>query len=499
MTYVSDAHAGARASGRSRAAIIVVTVLAILALIFSGGSFAFAKSYDGKALPGTTFLGEDISGMTQAQIAELVTQRAADVAVDVNLDGTAHTATLADLGVSVDPDSTAAQAVDPERSATATLTAALRGEQAVEPSVTVDEVALREYAASLIPADRTAPVDATLIFDAEEKVWNITEAVNGQGVDPTDLVDTVKAHAASLMNFSVDQPVTDIAPSITTEEAQASLAEINSMLEQPVSIAGPDGSVHTPSAETRAGWFTVTPNEDGSALVVAVDEEAVRGWVAHRAERDSVEVKDGIEQVDEEGNTVKVVAEKQDGLEVTNTDDVAAQLIAALTGKSPLEAAFETKTIPAKVEKAEAPKPGQEQDAADPNAPAPTGEKWIDVNLSNKTVTAYVGNTVVWGPRLMVDGGAGYETVTGSYNIYLRYDKQDMTNRNYYPEGHPKYYYTPDVPWVQYFYRGYAFHGAPWRSSFGYSGSHGCINLPVADAKWLYDWAGLGVRVEVHY
>src|SRR5699024_484488 len=99
----------------------------------------------------------------------------------------------------------------------------------------------------------------------------------------------------------------------------------------------------------------------------------------------------------------------------------------------------------------------------------------------------------------MVDGKPGNETVTGTYEIYLRYEKQDMTNEATYPEGHEKHYYNPDVPWVQYFHRGYGFHGAPWRSSFGYSGSHGCINMPVHEAKRLYDWASMGTRVEVHH
>jgi lipoprotein-anchoring transpeptidase ErfK/SrfK len=74
-----------------------------------------------------------------------------------------------------------------------------------------------------------------------------------------------------------------------------------------------------------------------------------------------------------------------------------------------------------------------------------------------------------------------------------------MTNGDRYDEDDPRYYYTEDVPWVQYWHNGYAFHGAPWRSSFGYSGSHGCINMTVSDAKWLWDWADVGVRVESHY
>src|SRR5699024_227932 len=193
------------------------------------------------------------------------------------------------------------------------------------------------------------------------------------------------------------------------------------------------------------------------------------------------------------------VTEKKDGLKITNTDAVADELIAALSGTTPLEAAFESEKVTAEVEKVDAPK-DEDEDGEDDSSdtPAnPTGEQWIDVDLSAKTVTAYVGDTPVWGPRTMVDGKAGNETVTGTYEIYLRYDRQDMTNAGYYEEDDPEYYYTPDVPWVQYFHRGYAFHGAPWRSSFGYSGSHGCINLPVSDAKWLYDWASIGTRTVV--
>ena len=60
-------------------------------------------------------------------------------------------------------------------------------------------------------------------------------------------------------------------------------------------------------------------------------------------------------------------------------------------------------------------------------------------------------------------------------------------------------YETPNVPWTSFFHRGYALHGAPWRTSFGYSASHGCVNLPVPVAKWIYDFAPLGTPVVTHF
>lgn len=122
------------------------------------------------------------------------------------------------------------------------------------------------------------------------------------------------------------------------------------------------------------------------------------------------------------------------------------------------------------------------------------GERWIDVNLSTYMMTAYEGGTAVMSSYL-VDGAPATPTVTGTFYIYWKLPSQTMRGRN--PDGSE--WVTEDVPWVMYFYADYALHGAYWRSSFGYSGSRGCVNLPVSTAAWLYDWAGYGTRVEVHY
>jgi lipoprotein-anchoring transpeptidase ErfK/SrfK len=57
---------------------------------------------------------------------------------------------------------------------------------------------------------------------------------------------------------------------------------------------------------------------------------------------------------------------------------------------------------------------------------------------------------------------------------------------------------VPDVPWVLYFTNsGHALHGTNWHNNFGTPMSHGCINLPMDVAAWLYDWAPLGTPVLV--
>ena len=50
-----------------------------------------------------------------------------------------------------------------------------------------------------------------------------------------------------------------------------------------------------------------------------------------------------------------------------------------------------------------------------------------------------------------------------------------------------EYYNVPDVPWSHVLHRrGHAIHGTYWHNNFGTVMSHGCVNLPMDVAEWLY-------------
>jgi hypothetical protein len=42
--------------------------------------------------------------------------------------------------------------------------------------------------------------------------------------------------------------------------------------------------------------------------------------------------------------------------------------------------------------------------------------------------------------------------------------------------------------WFSYSNKDMALHGAYWHDKFGFKHSHGCVNLPPADAAWLWNW-----------
>jgi lipoprotein-anchoring transpeptidase ErfK/SrfK len=53
--------------------------------------------------------------------------------------------------------------------------------------------------------------------------------------------------------------------------------------------------------------------------------------------------------------------------------------------------------------------------------------------------------------------------------------------------GSDNVYALDQVPYHMYFNWREALHGVYWHDNFGYYWSHGCVNLSVSDAKWLWD------------
>lgn len=121
-------------------------------------------------------------------------------------------------------------------------------------------------------------------------------------------------------------------------------------------------------------------------------------------------------------------------------------------------------------------------------APA-DGRRWIEVNLSSQTLTAWQGEVAVM--HTYISSGLGATpTVTGRFTVGRKYSSQRMVGPGYD---------LPGVPWVMYFYGGYAIHGAYWHNNFGRPMSHGCVNMSVGDSQLLYNWAPMGTEVYVHY
>ena len=478
-------------SGSRRWPLWTASACLLVLVGLGAGGYAYAAHYADTAVPGTTIVGQDVSGMTREQIAELVSSRAQSTSVSITGDVQA-TASLADLGVSVDADATAQSALEASTDVVSRL-GALFSDNPIDVVTASDPEAAESYTATLVPDDQVIATDATVTLGQDGHTFVTTPASDGVAIDATRVIEAAQAAARSFSSQNVSLTFDTRAPKITDEEAAQAATQANALATQPVSVtdsSDPNGRTWTPDANTQASWVTVTASADGEHLNAALDTAKVSQWVTESSEGASDAPVNGVRNVNSRGEVVATSVEAVNGNRVTNAADITSALVEALSAGRSYTGDFTTEVVEAQ---------WTERTVADGAEnlvyQAAPGEKWVDVNLSNKTVTAYEGATVVRGPISMVDGADATPTVTGTYHVYMQLPSQTMEGDNV--DG--TRYRTEDVPWVSYFYSGYAFHGAPWRSDFGYSGSHGCVNMPVSEAQWIYSWAEVGTTVVSHY
>lgn len=124
--------------------------------------------------------------------------------------------------------------------------------------------------------------------------------------------------------------------------------------------------------------------------------------------------------------------------------------------------------------------------------PGVNTNRWIDVDLAEQTLAVYENNRLIFA-TVIASGVEPFWTRPGLFQIFQKKEAETMRNND--PAD---FYYLEDVPWTMYFDGARALHGAYWRTRFGYPQSHGCVNLSVGDAHWIFNWAGEGEWVYVH-
>src|SRR5690606_13260277 len=120
-----------------------------------------------------------------------------------------------------------------------------------------------------------------------------------------------------------------------------------------------------------------------------------------------------------------------------------------------------------------------------------TGDRnWIDISIRQQTLVAYVGRKPVFVTVVSTGrGGLGDPeevpaTVRGTFMIHHK----DVSSTMDGDEDRADAPNLVDVPFVQYFHKGYALHGAYWHDDFGRERSQGCVNLSPQDSAWLFEW-----------
>jgi len=118
--------------------------------------------------------------------------------------------------------------------------------------------------------------------------------------------------------------------------------------------------------------------------------------------------------------------------------------------------------------------------------------RWVEINLTEQTVSVYDNHQLVFA-ALAATGLKTMATRPGLYHVTKKVPAEHMTGA--FEADRSDFYYLEAVPWTVYFDEARAIHGVYWRTSYGRPASHGCVNLTIADARWLFDWVKEGDAV----
>ncbi len=131
--------------------------------------------------------------------------------------------------------------------------------------------------------------------------------------------------------------------------------------------------------------------------------------------------------------------------------------------------------------------------------------KLVLVSISQRKLWACSGDSTVY-TSPVITGNTNYEatlTPAGTYHIYQKHTDTVLTGTDITGSWKDPVSYW--MPFLSNQYGVYGFHDATWRSpnEFGKvspsssDASHGCVELPLATAKWIYGWAPVGTTVTI--
>jgi lipoprotein-anchoring transpeptidase ErfK/SrfK len=125
----------------------------------------------------------------------------------------------------------------------------------------------------------------------------------------------------------------------------------------------------------------------------------------------------------------------------------------------------------------------------------PDSEKRIELSIEKQSLTAFERDQAVFqasvSTGMQSDGpspnGIPTETPLGYFHLQTKMPSRHMGDGEITADVEA--YELPGVPWVCFFHKdGIGLHGTYWHNNFGRRMSHGCVNLKMQDALWIYRW-----------
>ena len=453
---------------------IFVGVTAGLLLATAGVAQGYVRNY---FVRGTKVNGIDVSGKKVGSLKKTIQNYALEVkqrrSGEDASDTFTETISGSEIGLKLGTDAPLYDIIK-EQTVWDIFTGA-KQEYALEGCLSYDEDALLTEVKQLRCLDAgyvMAPVNARPAeYDAGEKSYGITEEKLGNTLDEARSIEAVRG-AVSKLEDSIDMEKADcyVKPAITaaSEEITKVVNRLNKYVNTKITYTFGDNT-EVLDGDTIHKWIQM--DENGA---ITIDTKRVKEYVAGLRKKYDTIFRDR-EFETSYGTVVKV--EGGDYGWWMNYEQEEKKLLKLIKkGK-------QIKRIPEYHQKAAA--FGKED----------YGDTYVEVDLTGKHVFLVKnGKKVLETDCVTGNEARGDGTPQGAYSITYKQRDATLTGETYR---------TPVDYWMP-FNGGIGLHDADWRSSFGgtlykYGGSHGCVNLPPADAKKIYGMIEKGTPVICYY
>lgn len=466
---------------KKRIAVIVGSVVALLLVVCALGILGAHMYYKDKAAPGVTIGGQNVAGKTSDELRQIVARQAkGSKIVLADADGHSVSAGLKDLGVTVDENQTVKNLMGVKRD-NAFVEINPFSRRSVGLVGRTDSYVLNGYLNKHFAAEHDAAMPSSITFDGGKGVFVASEGHGGRiprtapvgRAIAAALSDPSDVRRAQVSYETIDMP-------ISLDAAQQAAAGANKRFEHDIVVTdGDTGSVTVPH-EVVASWIKPEADLLKGRISLDFDKPAISHYlnaeVPRQLNHDIVAQQD---LVDHSGKVILTSVKGVNGVRVKDCDSVLDQIYDAVT-----DAQGVSVQIPADITKFD--------------VKQTEVHTRVVVDKTKQTATVYQDDVAQKTFPVCTGKTGEYETPNGTFLIYLRYATQDMRTAT-----RSGVVVTPGVNWVSYFNGGVAFHAAYWNpdgiahGDAPGQGSHGCINMYDADARWIYENCPKGTLVEV--
>jgi hypothetical protein len=444
-----------------------------IALACVGVGNAFFTSH---VNPGVVLAGHDLTGFSASQVRDVAATVIDTYAVTLELAGREVQATPDQLGMTFDLDQTVADAMQAGDADIWQLRLNPFETKALPLAISVNQAQLQTFLNQQFIADSQRSVPADAAYDDEQDKFVIIPAKNGTQADAARVAQALAEGQGYTSALVV--PTVAEAPSIGDSAAQQAVDQANQLLATPYVVRA-DDLTYTVPADLIGSWVTFTSDSDAGTVGFTLDAERAKTELPGLLSAGlSVPAVPQQNMIGPNGQYLGVQQWGEDGLSLSDPTAVGTAVAEALSARSGIDVAASLQYQDYRVE-----------DVAMPEQYlTPGGARWVEVDLSDFTVTRWEGTTRLstWS---VVIGRDGTPTSPGIFHVQYMLPLQTMTGVDYV---------QPDVPWIAYFDGDIALHGNYWVKGFGYPASHGCVGMPVDQAKVMYDWIDYDDMVVVH-